>query len=154
MIDKLLARSYPTLMAGAYRKEVLLVALPILTKSSPELLKSGTYYVAEESGRILGCGGWTFERPGTSELTPGLAHLRHFATDPAFVRQGVGRMIFRECARAAAHEGATTFQAYSSLNAESFYRSLGLTRVKEIDLPKRLTVAIPAIFMEGSIRGE
>ena len=154
LIDELLERAYPTLMADAYRGEVLSVALPSLTKSNAELLNSGTYYVAEQSGHILGCGGWTLEHPSTSEVTSGIAHVRHFATDPAFVRQGVGRMIFHECARAAAQAGAKRFQAYSSLNAEPFYKSLGLTRIKQIDLPKRLTVSIPAILMEGSIRVE
>jgi len=154
LIDQLLARAYPTLMADAYREEVLSKALPFLTKSNMELLTSGTYYVAEESGRILGCGGWTPQRSGTSEITPGIAYLRHFATDPAFVRQGVGRTIFRECAQAAAQAGAKMFQAYSSLNAEPFYESLGLTRIKLIDLPKPLTVPIPAILMEGPIKVE
>jgi predicted N-acetyltransferase YhbS len=141
-------------MAGTYRKEVLSVALPFLTKSNTQLLKSGTYYVAEDSGRILGCGGWTLQRPGTSEVTPGIAHLRHFATDPAFARQGVGRTIFRECAQAAAKAGATMFQVYSSLNAEPFYERLGLTRVRQINLPKPQTVSFPAILMEGPIKVE
>ena len=151
LIDELLARAYPALMANAYREEVLAVALPAMIKSNAELLKSGTYYVAEEAGCILGCGGWTLERPGASGVTPGIAHLRHFATDPAFVRQGVGRMIFHDCALAAAVAGAKRFQAYSSLNAEPFYQSLGLTRIKQIDLPLQLTVSVPAILMEGPI---
>jgi N-acetylglutamate synthase-like GNAT family acetyltransferase len=154
LIDELLARAYPTLMAEAYRAEVLSVALPFLIKSSGALLKSGTYYVAEETGHILGCGGLTLEHPGTSEVTPGIAHLRHFATDPACVRQGVGRTIFRECAQAAAKAGAKMFQAYSSLNAEPFYKSLGLTRIRQIDLPRPSTVSIPAILMEGPIKVE
>ena len=154
LIDELLERAYPTLMADAYREEVLSVALPFLIKSNMALLKSSTYYVAEDSGRVLGCGGWTLERPGTSEVTPDIAHLRHFATDPACVRQGVGRTIFRECAQAAAQAGATMFQAYSSLNAEPFYQSLGLTRIKLIDLPKHSTVPIPVILMEGPIKVE
>jgi hypothetical protein len=46
------------------------------------------------------------------------------------------------------------FQAYSSLNAEPFYASLGLTRIKQIDLPRPSTVPIPAILMEGPIKVE
>jgi GNAT superfamily N-acetyltransferase len=154
LIDELLGRAYPTLMADAYSAEVLSVVLPSLTKSNSKLLASGTYYVAEQAGRILGCGGWTLERPGTSKVTPDLAHLRHFATDPAFVRQGIGQAIFRECAWAAAEAGARMFQAYSSLNAEPFYASLGLTRIKIIDLPKLLPVAMPAVLMVGPIKVE
>jgi GNAT superfamily N-acetyltransferase len=153
LIDDLLERAYPTFMADAYSQEVLSAALPSMTKANPELLKSGTYYVAEESGRFLGCGGCTLERPGTREVTD-IAHLRHFATDPAFARQGVGRTIFRECAKAAAKAGAKMFQAYSSVNAVPFYESLGLTRIKQIDFPMIKTVSFPAILMEGPIRVE
>jgi GNAT superfamily N-acetyltransferase len=138
----------------ARTQEVLSAALPSMTKSRPGLLNSGIYYVAEELGRILGCGGWTLERPGTREVTPGIAHLRHFATDPAFARQGVGRAIFRECAKAAARAGAKMFQANSSLNAVPFYESLGLTRIKSIDFPMIKTVSCPAILMEGPIKVE
>jgi GNAT superfamily N-acetyltransferase len=142
----------PALMSGAYGDDVLSAALPALTRPNAGLLESGTYYVAEAAGKIVGCGGWTLESPGSSDVTPGLAHLRHFATDPEFVRQGVGRMIFRECSRAAAHRGARTFQVFSSLNAEPFYRSLGLTRIERIELSLANGPAIPAILMEGPIR--
>ena len=52
LIDDLLERAYPKLMAEAYREEVLSAALPFLKKSNTELLKSGTYYVAVESERM------------------------------------------------------------------------------------------------------
>ncbi|MER8428326.1 GNAT family N-acetyltransferase [Mesorhizobium sp. M0142] len=141
-------------MAAAYSQEVLAGSLPAMTKANPELLTSGTYYVAEEWGRILGCGGWTLERPGTEEITPDVAHLRHFATDPAVVKKGTGRAIFRECAQAAAKAGAKMFQAYSSLNAEPFYESFGLTRIVQIELPMTPSNSFPAVLMEGLIQVE
>ena len=82
LIDDLLERAYPKLMAEAYREEVLSAALPFLKKSNTELLKSGTSYVAVKSERILGCGGWTLEHPGSSEVTLGIAYLRHFGDRP------------------------------------------------------------------------
>jgi N-acetylglutamate synthase-like GNAT family acetyltransferase len=133
---------------------VFSAALPTMTKANPELLKSGTYYVVEETARILGCGGWTPERPGTKEITRDIAHLRHFATDPAVINKGIGRAIFRECAQAAAKAGAKMFQVYSSLNAEPFYKSLGLTRVVQIELPITPTASIPTVLMEGLIQVE
>ncbi|WP_119273971.1 GNAT family N-acetyltransferase [Taklimakanibacter deserti] len=153
-IGRLLKRAFPTLMASAYGPESLAAALPVVTKVNTDLLKSGTYYVAEEegSGCMLGCGGWTLERPGTTEITPGLAHLRHFATDPAFARKGVGRAIFGECARAAAKAGAKMFQAYSSFNAEPFYKGIGLVPVGWIELPLAPDISLPAVVMEGPIR--
>jgi hypothetical protein len=100
----------------------------------------------------LGCGGWTLERPGTEEITPDVAHLRHFATDPAAVKKGIGRAIFRECAQAAAKAGAKMFKVYSSLNAEPFYKSLGLSRVEQIELPITSTASIPTDWWKGWYR--
>lgn len=150
-VDRLLERSYPALMADSYGETVLAAALPLMTRSNPRLLGSGTYYVAERAGRIVGCGGWTLEHPGTAEIVPGVAHLRHFATDPAFTRQGVGRAIFRRCAAAAVEARAERFQVYSSFNAEAFYRSLGLAPVGRVDIPLGPTVSFPAVLMEGPI---
>ena len=149
LIEDLLQRAYPALMSDAYSDEVLSAALPYMTRVNPELLKSGTYYVAEDSERILGCGGWTLERPGMKDVAPDLAHLRHFVTDPAFTRKGVGGAIFGECAGKASKAGAKRFQVYSSLNAVSFYESLGLIRIKQIDLPMSPAVSFPVMLMEG-----
>ena len=78
-------------MAPAYGEAAFAAALPFLALANPELLSSGTYYLVEDSGTALAAGGWTHECPGTKEITPGLAHLRHFATDPQVVRRGIGR---------------------------------------------------------------
>ena len=141
-------------MTATYSEAALAAALPFLTKPNPELLSSGTYYVVDEeaSGTILGAGGWTRECPGTKEITSGLAHLRHFATDPQVTRQGVGRRIFRECALNAEKTGARVFQAFSSLNAVAFYEGLGLVPVRRMDLQFSPAVSLPAIVMQGPIR--
>jgi GNAT superfamily N-acetyltransferase len=150
---KLFERAFPTLLAQAYSEETLAAALPFLTKPNPELLSSGTYYVAEEedSGRILGSGGWTRECPGTNEITSGVAHLRHFATDPAVARRGIGRAIFRECALHAEEAGMKAFQAYASLNAVAFYRGLGFIPIRRIELTLGPAVSLSAVVMEGPV---
>ena len=152
-LAKLFERAYSTSMAPAYEEAAFAAALPFLTRSNPELLGSGTYYVVEleEPGTILGAGGWTRECPGTKEITSGLAHLRHFATDPCIARQGVGRRIFRECARDAEKAGAGLFQAFSSLNAVAFYEGLGLVVVRRMDLQFSPSVSLPAILMQGPV---
>jgi hypothetical protein len=39
LIDQLLERAYPTLMAAAYSQKVLAGSLPAMTKANPELLR-------------------------------------------------------------------------------------------------------------------
>lgn len=152
-IDRLLERSYPVLMGQSYAPETFAAALPWLTRANPGLLASGTYFVVQDgtSERLLGCGGWTRETPGTKEITPGLAHLRHFATDPAFARQGIGRAIFDECRPGALRAGARLFHAFSSPNAVPFYRSLGLVPIGQKELSFAPSVSLPAIVMEGPV---
>jgi N-acetylglutamate synthase-like GNAT family acetyltransferase len=150
-VETLLGRAYPVLMAASYDTDILAAALPVMIKANPELLGSGTFYVAEESGRIVGCGGWTFEQPGSGRVEDGLAHLRHFATDPDMARHGIGRSIFERCAALAAQRGARIFQAFAGLNAEPFYQSLGLRRRELREIPLGPTAKLQAVLMEGPI---
>ena len=134
-IDGLLQASYPKLMASSYDEEVLSPALKLMTKANPSLLSSGTYYVAElTTALMVGCGGWTLERPGTGTVEPHLGHIRHFATHPAWIGRGIGRAIYRLCESAARSAGVIAFECYSSLNAEGFYSALGFKRTREIDI--------------------
>jgi N-acetylglutamate synthase-like GNAT family acetyltransferase len=138
-------------MAAFYDADILAAALPVMIKASPTLLASGSFYVAEEAGCIVGCGGWTFEQPGSGRVEDGLSHLRHFATDPDMVRHGIGRSIFARCAAMAAQRGAKIFQAFAGLNAEPFYLSLGLVRRDLADIPLGPTAKLQAVLMEGPI---
>lgn len=152
-VDALLQASYPALMAPAYDAAALAPALSLMTRSNPALLGSGTFYVVESgTGMLIGCGGWTLERPGTGTVEPNLAHIRHFATHPDWTRRGVGRAIYERCEAAARAAGATAFECYSSLNAEAFYRGLGFARVRLIDLELRPDVRLPAVLMQRDIR--
>ena len=150
-VEALLGRSYPVTMALAYDESILSAALPLMTKAQPGLLTSGTFFVVEDAGLVVGCGGWTFAEPGSGRISEGLAHLRHFAADPARSRQGIGRLIFDECKRTAAQRGASRFQVFSSLNAESFYGAMGLTRIDVVKVPMREDLAFPVVLMEGPI---
>jgi hypothetical protein len=79
-VDALLRASYPALMAPAYDPVILEPALKLMARANPALLACGTYYVAESGALVVGCGGWTREYPGRTDVQPQLAHLRHFGT--------------------------------------------------------------------------
>lgn len=150
-IGVLLRRSYPVLMKRAYAPDVLALALPLMTQANPDLVSSGRFYVAEDGGAIVGCGGWSFFAPGTGATVDGLVHARHFAVDPDRVGTGVGRAIFDRSAMDAPLAGAIRMQAFSSLNAEPFYRKMGLQRRALIEIPIGPGVAFPAILMDGPL---
>ena len=151
-VSDLLEASYPVLMRDSYEPTALAGTLPDMTRANPVLLSSGRYYLAEaENGLAVGSGGWSAGRPGTGDVVPGLAHLRHFATLPDWTGHGVGRAIYGLCEAAARAEGVTRLECYSSLNAEGFYAALGFRVVERIELPFGPDRSLPSVLMTRTI---
>ena len=63
-VDDLLARSYPRLLRPDYPPSMLVLALPLITKAQPGLLRSGRYFVVEDGDRVVAAGGWTETEDG------------------------------------------------------------------------------------------
>lgn len=126
-IEPILEASYSTLLKGFYDADILARAVPIMSKAQPHLLSSGTYYVATIDQKIVACGGWTLETPGTKKVKPGasVAHIRHVATHPDHLRNGLAKAIMNHCFAQARAIGVTEFSCFSSLAAVPFYQSVG-----------------------------
>jgi N-acetylglutamate synthase-like GNAT family acetyltransferase len=151
-VGRLLRASYPKLMASSYDEDVLAPALELMTKANPSLLGSGTYYLAESStGLLVGCGGWSLERPGAGTVEPRLGHVRHFAVHPDWTRRGIGRAIFGLCESTARAAGVRVFECYSSLNAEKFYRALDFERVREMNIELLPPVVLGGVLMRREL---
>ncbi len=135
-------------MASSYNEAVLIPALKLMTKSNPSLIRSGTFYVAALSnGLLVGCGGWSLEQPGTGNIQPNLAHIRHFATHPDWIRRGIGLAIYGACESAARLVGVKAFECYSSLNAEKFYTALGFQKIREFDIEFQPGIGLRTVMM-------
>jgi N-acetylglutamate synthase-like GNAT family acetyltransferase len=151
-VASVLGPSYTRLMAAAYEPGLLARTLPAITRANPALLSSGRYYLVEaETGEPAGCGGWSPDPPGRRDEDPERAHIRHFATHPDWIRHGVGRLLYERCSADAGAAGFTRFEAWASLNGESFYAELGFSRLEPIEVPMPGNVLFPAIRMERSI---
>lgn len=146
-VTAVLQDSFPQLLAAAYQADILDSAMPAMAVANPTLLACGTYHLAEAEGEVVGCGGWTFEKPGTAEVEPGLAHLRHFGTRAGWAGLGIGRRIYERCEAEARAADVKAFECYSTLNAEPFYASLGFERVSRIEVAMRNGAALPSILM-------
>ena len=150
-VERVLQASYPALMAAAYEVALLARALPVMTRASPRLLASGTYFVAELDGAIVGCGGWSHEKPGSSSVEPGIGHIRHFGTDAAWTGRGVGRAIYARCEATARTAGVVQLQCYASRNGVSFYAALGFAQIAPIDVSMGPDLVFPSVHMSRSI---
>jgi len=152
-IERVLAASYPVLMAAAYDGAVLARALPMMTRAQPGLVGSGTYYVALADGEIVGCGGWSREMPDVP-AEAGVAHIRHFAVASDWIGRGIGRALYRRCEERARGAGIRVFECWSSLNGEPFYRALGFSRLAAIEVPMSPGTSLPSIHMRRTIGGQ
>ena len=92
-VSNVLTASYAVLLQNDYDPETLVPALSFMGKAQPDLLASGTFYLAHIGGRLAACGGWTANAPGGGNGgKPGVGHIRHFATHPDMVRRGASAM--------------------------------------------------------------
>ncbi len=152
-VTRLLQRSYPALMAGSYEPAVLAAALPLMTQANPALLASGTFFVAvADSREVVGCGGWTPERPGRyAPVEAGLGHIRHFGVDPDWARQGVARAIMSMCIDSARQRGIVRLRCLASINAEKFYVSVGFVATGRRVVMLGNTIPFPSVDMQWAI---
>lgn len=147
-LDTLLRESYPALLKADYPPSVLVTALPLISRANPALVRSGSYYMAEDAeGRALAAGGWSHSGPQGGVGPRDLGHIRHVATHPAALRRGLAAEILERCFREARAAGITWMMAQSTRTAVPFYRAMGFEERAEIEIMLRPGIAFPAVEM-------
>ncbi len=121
-VGDLLETSYTALLPAGYDVGHLARLMPEIAGANPDLLSSGTYYLAETPDDLLvGCGGWSADRPGDGDVVGELGHIRHFACHPDWLGHGIGRALYERCEQDARAAGKRRFECNASLVAEGFY---------------------------------
>src|SRR5437763_14432557 len=104
-LEELIPLSVRTLQAPYYSAAQMESALGPVFGVDRQLIRDGTYFVVEDAGRIVGCGGWSKrktlyggdrDRTGEdAELNPQIdsARIRAFFVHPDWARRGIGRSI-------------------------------------------------------------
>jgi GNAT superfamily N-acetyltransferase len=136
-IQALIARSARGLSVGDYRPSQVEGALRGAFGVDTQLLEDGTYFVAEESGRLVGCGGWSFRSTlfggdaradrDSSKLDPRTqaAKIRAFFVDPEHARRGIGSLLLEACERAALAHGFSHVELMATLPGVKLYGARG-----------------------------
>lgn len=150
-VDALLARSYPRLLGPVYPPSVLVTALPIIARARPELLASGTYWVALHDGRIVGAGGWTRSAPAGGGGDPNTGQVRHLVTDDRLVRRGIARGLMLAVLAQARNAGIGRLDCLSTRVAVPFYAAMGFQSHGEVDIALRPGIHFPAVSMSLSL---
>jgi GNAT superfamily N-acetyltransferase len=137
VLQLLIARSARELGAADYRPEQIEGALQGAFGVDTQLIEDGTYFVAETSERLVGCGGWSWRRTlfggdSHSERNAGVldprtdaAKIRAFFVDPDYARRGIGRALLQRCEAEARARGFTRFELMGTLPGVRLYQALG-----------------------------
>ncbi len=146
-VSSVISASYSVLLVADYHPKILAKALPRISVARPELLASGTYFVAEAQGRLIGVGGWTDLSPTRGLTTAGEGHMRHLAVHPDHLRLGVGRALAEASFASASEMGVQALRCLSTLTAAPFYQSCGFARLQEIEMTLEPGLYFPAVEM-------
>ncbi len=150
-VDRLLSRSYPQLLAADYPPSTLVLAVPRIVRARPELLASGTYFLAEDaSGHVLAAGGWTPGAP-SGHNAPDTGHVRHVATDPSALRQGVGRALMAHVMQDAREAGVLWLDCLSTRTAVPFYTALGFRTLFPTEVQLAPGISFPVVRMMADL---
>jgi len=128
-----------------------------------QLIRDGTYFVAERDGAIVGCGGWSRRRSlygadcgreredGPLDPQRDAARVRAFFVHPAWSRRGIGRSIMAACERAIVEAGFRTVDIVATLAGEPLYASFGYAVVERYDIALAGGLTLPAVRMTKSM---
>ena len=132
-LEALIVASARELGKDYYTCEQIEAALQGTFGVDSELIRDGTYWVAECEGQIVGCGGWSFRKTmfggdsyaerESERLDPKTdsARIRAFFVDPRFARQGIGSKILQVCEDEARANGFHRAILTATLPGHPFY---------------------------------
>ena len=163
-IERVMRAAMDALSAGFYDQTQTRSAVQYIAVPDAQLVHDGTYFVVEEEGRLLACGGWSGRRKlftGTSEqagvegmLDPNVdaARIRAMFVDPAAARRGLGRLILEASEADAVRAGFRCFELMATLPGVPLYTACGYEEIARtaIELPDG--VCLDTIVMRRCVK--
>jgi GNAT superfamily N-acetyltransferase len=158
-LESLIAQSVQVLQAQDYTAEQRNAAIGTVFGVDRQLIRDGTYFVAECGGVIAGCGGWSRRRTmfgsdrraGREDalLDPSrdAARIRAFFVRPGYERRGIGSAIMRAAEEAAVAEGFTRLELRATLTGIPLYRAHGFVEAAPTGIPLPSGDTLPAVQM-------
>lgn len=145
-IKELIAESARHLSREHYSDTQIEAAIATVFGVDTDLIEDGTYFVAEESGVLVGCGGWSKRKTlfgGDQYLTRDAGYLdpasefakiRAFFIHPEHARKGIARAILQRCENEARAEGFRGLELMATLPGVEFYKFCGFVPAGTFDL--------------------
>ena len=145
-ITELIAESARRLSREHYADTQIEAAIESVFGVDSSLIEDETYFVAEQNGTLIGCGGWSsrktlfggdqFSTRNTARIDPATepAKIRAFFVHPDHARKGVARALLSKCEREAREHGFGALELLSTLPGVEFYLANGYSPNGDFDL--------------------
>lgn len=154
-IQRVMHASIAALSRGFYDEPQTASAVRYIGVPDGQLIDDGTYFVIEEEGRVVACGGWSaraklFTGTSDQETASGfadVARIRAMFVDPACARRGLGRRILEASENAAQRAGFTTFELMATLPGVPLYEACGYRAVEAAGIELPDGTALPCLRM-------
>ncbi len=146
-LNHLIDLSVRGLSLGFYTPNQIESAIKYVFGVDSQLVKDGTYYIAEADGLTIGCGGWSKRNTlyGGDQhkdiadplLNPetDAARIRAFFVHPDYARKGVGKHLIKVCETAGIESGFKKFELGATLPGVSLYLAMGYHKIELIKQP-------------------
>lgn len=155
-MEALIARSGIELSAGFYTPQQAAAITHHVFGVDSQLVQDQTYYLIEDAGEVIACGGWskrnTLFGGDQTKLGPDplldpasqAARIRAFFVAPHRARQGLGRQLLSHCSAQAALAGFRSLELAATMPGVPLYLAAGFAQVEEIelDLPGGVVVGL------------
>lgn len=163
-IEQLIVESARRLSREDYSEQQIEAAVATIFGVDTKLIMDGTYFVADSSGMLVGCGGWSrrktlfggdkFASRDSSELDPQLAaaKIRAFFIHPEYSRKGIARAILSRCESEARAYGFRALELMSTLPGIKLYRACGYAGDEHIELEVGDGVRIEFVLMRKELQ--
>lgn len=165
-ISELIAESARGLSREHYDYAQIEAAIVTVFGVDTDLIEDGTYFVAEDEGDLVGCGGWSrrktlfggdqFAVRDASYLDPLTepAKIRAFFVHPAHARKGIAQAIVKECEKEAVAHGFRVMELMATLPGVKFYEACGYSGQGTYDLPLIEGVKLELVPMRKQLQRE
>ena len=162
-ISELIAESARQLSREQYSDAQIEAAIATVFGVDSDLIEDETYFVAESSGVMLGCGGWSrrknlfggdqYSARDSRYLDPQTdpARIRAFFVHPEHARKGIARAILSRCETEAKAHGFRALELMATLPGIAFYETCGFSKIGNYDLELTASVKLELVPMRKEL---
>ncbi len=158
-LEALIPLSVRALQSTYYSRDQIEAALGPVFGVDRQLIRDGTYFIAEQDRVIIGCGGWSKRRAlyggdrsrerEDELLDPerDAARVRAFFVHLDWARRGIGRSIMAACERTIRESGFSTVDIVATLAGEPLYALFGYAVVERYEIAMVSGMSLPVVKM-------